>query len=475
MRTRAGAIGVVLLLAGCRMGPNYERPQTTPVATGWRDTAQTLRDSSFANVPWWGVFGDTTLQGLIRRALKENRDVHIALARVNEARALLGIQRLEYFPQINVQAGWRKSEGADSLLTGITNREMAWLGGGLSWELDLWGRLRRLNEAAAANLLSTEQGRRSLILTVVSDVARAYLEMIELDDQVAITDTQVVIRRASLEVARARFQGGLTSEMDVRQGENALAVAEGSHSRALRQRAQKENEISVLLGRTPEGIPRGVPLGQQGIPTVVPAGLPSDLLTRRPDVRQAEEQLRAANARIGAAKAALFPTISLTATGGTISDELGQLFKDGTGFWRIAPNVLQPIINTGRNRRQVAAERARTEAAVAQYEKTVLTAFREVEDQLVAVQRFREEAEAAARASTASRRSVLLAGLRYEGGVDNFLALLDAQRGQLDAQLQESGLQRQYRVAVIQLYKALGGGWDPVTDTIAVPQRKSGQ
>jgi len=475
MRTRAGAIGVVLLLAGCRTGPNYERPQTTPVATGWRDTAQTLRDSSFANVPWWGVFGDTTLQGLIRRALKENRDVHIALARVNEARALLGIQRLEYFPQINVQAGWRKSEGADSLLTGITNREMAWLGGGLSWELDLWGRLRRLNEAAAANLLSTEQGRRSLILTVVSDVARAYLEMIELDDQVAITDTQVVIRRASLEVARARFQGGLTSEMDVRQGENALAVAEGSHSRALRQRAQKENEISVLLGRTPEGIPRGVPLGQQGIPTVVPAGLPSDLLTRRPDVRQAEEQLRAANARIGAAKAALFPTISLTATGGTISDELGQLFKDGTGFWRIAPNVLQPIINTGRNRRQVAAERARTEAAVAQYEKTVLTAFREVEDQLVAVQRFREEAEAAARASTASRRSVLLAGLRYEGGVDNFLALLDAQRGQLDAQLQESGLQRQYRVAVIQLYKALGGGWDPVTDTIAVPQRKSGQ
>jgi multidrug efflux system outer membrane protein len=471
MRTRPGAILVVLMLAGCRMGPNYERPKTTPVATGWRDTAQTLRDSSFANVPWWGVFGDTTLQTLIRRALKENRDVHVALARVNEARALLGIQRLEYYPQINVQAGWRKSEGADSLLTGVTNSEMAWLGGGLSWELDLWGRLRRLNEAAAANLLATEEGRKSLILTVVSDVARAYLEMIELDDQVAITDTQVVLRRQSLDVARARFQGGLTSEMDVRQGENALAVAEGSASRALRQRAQKENEISVLLGRTPGTIPRGVPLAQQGIPTVVPAGLPSDLLTRRPDVRQAEEQLRAANARIGAAKAAMFPTISLTASGGTISDELGSLFKDGTGFWRIAPNLLQPIINTGRNRKQIAAERARTEAALAQYEKTVLTAFREVEDQLVAVQRFREEAAAAARASTASRRGVQLAGLRYEGGVDNYLALLDAQRAQLDAQLQESGLQRQYRLAVVQLYKALGGGWDPVTDTLALPNR----
>jgi len=295
--------------------------------------------------------------------------------------------------------------------------------------------------------------------------------VMELDDQVAITDTQVVIRRQSLDVARARFQGGLTSEMDVRQGENALAVAEGSASRALRQRAQKENEISVLLGRTPGAIPRGVPLAQQGIPTVVPAGLPSDLLTRRPDVRQAEEQLRAANARIGAAKAAMFPTISLTASGGTISDELGSLFKDGTGFWRIAPNLLQPIINTGRNRKQIAAERARTEAALAQYEKTVLTAFREVEDQLVAVQRFREEAAAAARASTASRRGVQLAGLRYEGGVDNYLALLDAQRAQLDAQLQESGLQRQYRLAVVQLYKALGGGWDPVTDTLALPNR----
>ena len=475
MHTRRSVIGAVLLLAGCAVGPNYQRPATTPTATAWRDSAQASRDSSFANVPWWGVFADDTLQTLIRRALRENQDIHIALARVNEARALLGIQRLEYLPQVNVQAGWRKSDGADSLLTGVGSDEMAFLGVGLSWELDLWGRLRRLNEAAAANLLATEQGRRSMILTIVSDVARAYMEMIELDDQVAITDTQVVIRRASLEVARARFQGGLTSEMDVRQGENALAVAEGSHSRALRQRTQKENEISVLLGRTPGGVSRGLPLSQQGVPTVIPAGLPSTLLNRRPDVRQAEEQLHAANARIGVAMAELFPTISLTASGGTISDDLGQLFKTGTGYWRVAPNLLLPIINSGRNRRQVAAERARTEAALGQYQKTVLTAFREVEDQLVAVQRLREEAEAAGRASTASRRSVLLAGLRYEGGIDNYLALLDAQRAQLDAQLQESGLQRQYRVAVIQLYKALGGGWDPVTDTLAMPLPKRGQ
>ena len=472
MRAVRWPLVAAILLAGCAMGPNYERPATTPVAAEWRDTTAS-RDSSFANVPWWEVLGDTTLQRLIRQALKENRDIHLALARVNEARALLGIQRLEYFPQINVVGGLRKSDGADSLLTGVTNDEMAYLGIGLSWELDLWGRLRRLNEAAAAELLATEQGRRAMILTVVSEVARAYMEMIELDGQVALTDTQMVIRRASLELARARFQGGLTSEMDVRQGENALAVAQGSNARARRQRTQKENELSVLMGRTPGAVPRGLPLLQQLATTEIPAGLPSQLLTRRPDVRQAEEQLHAANARIGAAVAAMFPTISLTASGGTISDELGSLGSSGTGFWRVAPNLFLPLLNSGRNRRQVAAERARTEAAMARYERTVLTAFREVEDALVGVRLFREEAEAAGRASVAARQGVNLAALRYEGGVDNYLALLDAQRAQLESDLHESALQRSYRVAVIQLYKALGGGWDPVTDTLALPSAKS--
>jgi multidrug efflux system outer membrane protein len=205
---------------------------------------------------------------------------------------------------------------------------------------------------------------------------------------------------------------------------------------------------------------------------VIPAGLPSELLERRPDVRQAEEQLHAANARIGAAIAALFPTISLTGAGGTVSDDLGRLFESGTGFWNIAANLLQPILNSGRNLKQVAAERARTEAAVGQYERTVLTAFQEVEDGIVSVQRLREEADAATRAATAARRSVVLAGKRYEGGVDNYLNLLDAQRAQLEAELQESLLQQQQRVAVVRLYRALGGGWDAVTDTLALPLPK---
>jgi len=457
------------------VGPNYKRPATTPAPTAWRDTAQAVRDSSYANLAWWAVLHDTTLQGLIRTALKENRDLQIALARVNEARALLGIQRLEILPQINIQGRVGHSQGADSLLTGVSTNELGFLGVTLNWELDLWGRLRRLNESAMASLLASEQGRRGVILTVVSEVARAYLELLDLDGQVGIAESQLRIRRQSLDLARARYQGGLTSELDVRQGENALAVAEGTRARVLRQRSQKENELSILLGRPPANLPRGLSLTQQQFPNVIPAGLPSQLLERRPDVRQAEEQLHAANARVGAAIAAQFPTISLTAAGGTISDDIGGLFKGGTGFFNIAGNLLQPLLNSGRNRKQVAAERARTEGSVGQYERTVLTAFREVEDGLVSVQRSREEAEAASRAAVAARLAVGLAADRYEGGVDTYLSLLDAQRTQLDAELQESQLQRQQRVAVVQLYKALGGGWDPVTDSLAMPPRRAGK
>jgi multidrug efflux system outer membrane protein len=257
----------------------------------------------------------------------------------------------------------------------------------------------------------------------------------------------------------------------VRQGENALAFAEQAQARTMRLQTLKENEISVLLGRLPADVPRGLSLANQRIPDAVPAGLPSRLLERRPDIKAAEERLHAENARIGAAIAALFPTISLTAAGGTVSNQLSNLFTTGTGFTRIAANLFQPILDHTRNKKQVEAERARTEAAVGQYEKTVLIAFQEVNDGLVAVQRLREETAAAARAALAVRQAVVLARARYEGGGDNYLNLLDAHREQLDAELRESELVRQHLVAVVRLYKALGGGWDPVTDSLAIPPR----
>lgn len=467
------APALLVLLGACAVGPNYERPTTLPTPLGWRDTTLALRDSSYANLPWWNIYADTTLQGLIRTALRENRDLRVALARVNESRAMLGIQRIEFLPQIDIVAGVSRREGADSLISGLSGADnIGSVGATLSWEIDLWGRLRRLNEAAKARLLATEHGRRGAILTLVGDVARTYLELRDLDQETLLAEQQVEIRRQSLALARARFEGGLTSELDVRQGESALANAEGIVASLKRQRTQKENEISVLLGRAPGSIPRGMALEAQTFPSVIPAGLPSDLLQRRADVRQAEEELRAANAQVGAAIAALFPTISLTARGGTVSNDLGNLFSAGTGFWNIAANLFQPLINRGRNLKQVAAERARTEAAVALYERAVLNAFREVEDGLVAVQRLQEEAAAGQRSVQAARRTVELATLRYEGGVDNYLNLLDAQRVLLDAELNTSSVVRRQKVAVVQLYKALGGGWDAVTDTLALPPPK---
>jgi len=471
VRLRLLAAALLLVPVACLVGPNYQRPPTTPIQPEWRAGNDSLGDSSYANLRWWEVLGDTTLQRLVRIALRENRDLYIALAHVNESRALLGIQRFESYPQIDVRASRRTANGADSAISGTGQRNVAFIEAEVSWELDLWGRLRRLDEAARATLLASEYARRGVIITVVSDVARAYLELRDLDAQVAIADAQVDIRRRSLAVADARFRGGLTSELDVRQGETALAVAEGTQARARRERTQKENELSVLIGTTPEALPRGLPLTAQRFETVIPAGLPSRLLERRPDIRAAEERLRAANARIGAAMAAMFPTISLTGAIGTVSSELTDLFRPGTGFWRLSATLLQPVIDKDRNKEQVAAERARTEEAVGEYEKTVLAAFQEVEDGLVAVQRLNEEAAAAGRAVTAARRSVVLADLRYQGGVDTYLNLLDSQREELNAELLESQLQRQRRVAVVQLYKALGGGWDPVTDTLALPPR----
>jgi multidrug efflux system outer membrane protein len=466
-----------LLAAGCAIGPGYERPtEVSAPVVNWRDTSLALRDSSYANVLWWNVFADTTLESLIRIALQENRDLHIALARVNEARALLGVQRLEFLPQLGVTGQGRTGEVGDSVLNTIAGPiGFSSVSIGLTWEIDLWGRVRRLNESARATLMASEQGRRGAIMTVVAEVARAYIELRDFDNQVAIAHRQVEIRQRSLDLARARFAGGLTSELDVRQGELALAGVEATQARLLRLQRLKENELSVLIGRPPSALPRGDTLGSQFVPQIVPAGLPSELLERRPDVRQAEEQVRAANARIGAAIGGLFPTISLTGAAGTASPELNGLFRGGASFWNLGANIFLPLLNRSNNLKTVAAERARTEAAVGQYEKVVLTAFQEVEDGLVSIQRLSEETQAAGRASLAAGQAVKLAELRYEGGVDNYLNLLDAQRSLLETELQVSSLMAEHRIAVVRLYKALGGGWDPHTDSLAVPRHKGGQ
>jgi multidrug efflux system outer membrane protein len=466
---RLWPVGLTLVIAACPVGPNFQTPPTA-VPEHWRDSTISTQDSSYANLPWWQVIGDTTLQELIRIALKENRDLRVALARVNEARAQLGIRRLELLPQINVGATLGTVNVNDSLL-GLRTGTYGFyeLSGSISWEIDLFGRLRRLNESAKAGLLATEYGRRGAIMTVVAEVARVYLELRDLDQQTVLALGTVDTRRQSLELARSRFEGGLTSELDMRQGEAELARAEGRVASIRAQAAQTEQELNFLLGRMPGTVPRGAALINQQFRTEIPPGLPSALLQRRPDVREAEQQLRAANAMIGAAIAARFPTISLTGVGGTRTDAIENLFKAGTGFWHLATNILLPIINAGRSGKQVQIERARTEAAVARYDQVVLNAFREVENGLVSVEQLQIQVGAAGRQVAAARRAVAIAQDRYQGGVDNYTTLLDAQRVLSDAELGESSLQRQQRVAVVQLYRALGGGWDPVTDSLALP------
>ena len=465
---RLWLVALVPVITACPVGPNFKVPETA-VPAQWRDSTISTQDSSYANLPWWQVLGDTTLRELVRSALRENRDLRIALARVNEARAQLGIRRLELLPQINVGATLGTVNVNDSLL-GLRQGQYGFyeLSGSISWEIDLFGRLRRLNESAKASLLATEYARRGAIMTVVADVARVYLELRDLDQQTVIAQSTVETRRQSLDLARSRFEGGLTSELDMRQGESELARAEGRVANVRLQAAVTEQNLSFILGRMPGTIPRGAALINQQFRTEIPPGLPSGLLTRRPDVREAEQQLRAANAMIGAAIAARFPTISLTAAGGTRSDAIENLFKAGTGFWHLATNVLLPIINAGRSGKQVAMERARTEGAVARYDAVVLNAFREVENGLVSLEQLQIQAAAATRQVAAARRAVVIAGDRYQGGVDSYTTLLDAQRVLADAELNESSLQRQQRVAVVQLYRALGGGWDPQTDSLSL-------
>jgi multidrug efflux system outer membrane protein len=457
------------VITACPVGPNFREPPAA-VPERWRDSTISTQDSSYANLPWWQVLGDTTLQELVRIALRENRDIRIALARVNETRAQLGIRRLELLPQINVSGTAGKVSVSDSLL-GLRTGTYGFfeLGASISWEIDLWGRLRRLNESAKAGLLATEYGRRAAIMTVVAEVAQTYLELRDLDQQTILALATVETRRQSLDLAKSRFEGGLTSELDMRQGEAELAKSEGRVAGIRLQAAETEQELNFLLGRMPGTVPRGAALINQRFRTEIPPGLPSSLLERRPDIREAAQQLHAANAMIGAAIAARFPTISLTGAAGTRTDAIENLFQAGTGFWHLATNVLLPIINAGRSGKQVQVERARTEAAVARYDQVVLNAFREVENGLMSLEQLQIQVGAGGRQVAAARRAVAIAADRYQGGVDNYTTLLDAQRVLSDAELGESSLQRQQRVAVVQLYRALGGGWDPVTDTLAIP------
>ena len=454
-------IGLSCFLMSCAMGPDYERPKTD-MAESFRMADASLDAPSIANLPWWELLRDEPLQQLMRIALEENKDLQRAVAVVDEFQARALIARSDYLPGMSV-SGNAPSLGRKTifLFPGFANPFNYYLQGTLTWELDLWGRVRRSNEAARADLLSKEENRRAVVLQLVSGVAESYFNLLQFDMQLDIAKRTLHSWEESVRIAQARLKQGMTSRLDTDQFEAERANAAARMAELERQMVQAENQLSVLLGRKPFSIPRGRALTDQVMPPAVPPGLPSELLQRRPDLLQAEQQLAAATARIGAAKAERFPKISLTGLLGVASPQLSQLFTDPASFGVAGVGLAAPLLNGQVLGFQQEAAEAQARQAVAQYEQTVLTAFREVEDSLVAVRTVRVQTDAQQQQVTALQSALKLAELRYKGGLANYLDVLVARRNLFEAELSLTGTRRLHLVSVVQLYKALGGGWSP--------------
>jgi len=468
--TRLRAITTMVgaaVLAGCTVGPNYHRPAlTTPaVLRGSPGDATAAGSESLAGLKWYEVFKDAQLQELVRKALEQNYDLRDAVARVEAARANLGITRADRYPNLSASADLTtlrfSSGGSFPLPQGVSQtRTFGSVAlNFLSFEADVWGRLRRATEAAQAELLASEENRKAVIMTLVGDVAASYFNLLELDAELAIAQRTLSTRENSLKLIQTRERRGLASLLDVRQGEQLVHLAAGTIPNVQRLIEQNENQISLLLGKNPDAVPRGRALTEQEQPPAVPPGLPSSLLERRPDVRAAEQNLIAANALIGVAKAGYYPRISLTGFLGSQSDQLSSLFSTSTGVWQLVPQVSQPIFTGGRTRGSVNLATAQQQIALIQYERVIQTAFREVADALVEHQRVRQERTEQELLVTTLQDRARLAYRRYEGGVDTLLNALDADRDLFASELGLAQTRRNELLALVQLYRALGGGW----------------
>jgi multidrug efflux system outer membrane protein len=461
----AAVLVVALVHAGCATRTEPMPPVDVPV--GWRTAADTT--ASLGDLPWGELFRTPELEVLVREALANNADLRIAAERIELARAQYGFERSALFPTLVADAAYTR---AKQPAIGPSNAivESSSLGLAVpSWEIDLWGRVRSSTEAARRQLLSAEETRRALHVSLIGQVASAYLTLLDLDTQLDVARTTVQARGESLRVVKARFQGGITSASDLRQAESNFAGAEAAVAALERSRAQAENALSVLVGRNPGPVARASRALPLATPPQLPAGLPSALLARRPDVLAAEQQIRAADASVDAARKAYFPVISLTGFLGFASPALKDLFDDGRSAWSVSPAVTLPVFTAGRLQSNVEAAEAQQRIALEQYRQTVRNAFREVDDTLVAYQRNVEQRDALGRVVRANRERERLADLRYRNGVTIYLEVLLAQQDTFESELQHSQATRAVYEAVVNLYTALGGGWEPPRGTPGRP------
>jgi multidrug efflux system outer membrane protein len=461
MRSLLSSLLIALLISGCTVGPDYKRPSAV-VPTEFRAVspeASKAEAASLGDQKWWDVFRDDQLQSLIRTAIQQNYDVRIAATRVLEAQAQLGITRSNQFPSVSGGANLSAQRTSQSIIFPAIEQSTGQLNLSAAWQLDFWGQYRRATEAARASLLSTEWGRRAVISSLVSSVASAYFQLRALDLQLELSENALTARRESLRLTSVLADHGNTSELDVRQAEQLVYTASEEIPDLERLIQQQENLLSTLLGNNPGPITRGLALTEQPHPPEVPAGIPSELLERRPDIRQSEQVLIAANAQIGVARAAYYPQIALTTSGGFQSDALARLFGGPAGLWSFAGYLVQPIFTAGRIRSGVRLAEAEQQEAVLSYQQTIQQSFREVSDALIGYRKLREFREQQELLTASAEGAAHLSNIRYKGGVTSYLEVLTNETNYFSAELNLAQAQANELLALVQLYQALGGGW----------------
>ncbi|MGC2111346.1 MAG: efflux transporter outer membrane subunit [Candidatus Korobacteraceae bacterium] len=475
MKALSAVLIATLLTVGCTVGPNYKRPtvdvpggyrgaapsQETPQAASPSSVEKTKQSAaqSLGEEKWWEVFQDQQLQELIRTALKSNYDVNIAAARILKAQAQLGITRADQLPTLSVGAAAINADIPRTTLTPNTDTSFNVAAASFNWQLDFWGKYRRATEAARANLLAARWAREYVTSTLVSNVAASYFQLRALDLQLDISKRTLADRKESLRLTQTLADGGAGTMIDVRQAEQLVATAAENIPDLERRIEQQENYLSTLLGNNPGPIARGLPLTEQPHAPEVPAGLPSELLARRPDIRQAEQQLIAANAQIGVAKAAYYPNISLTANAGFASSALTSLFTGPAGLWAFGGTLMQPIFSGGRIKSGVRYSEAQKQEMLLVYRQTIQQAFRGVSDSLVAYQKDRDFREYQDQLTVAAQDSARLSEVRYSGGRASYLEVLTNETNYFNAELGLAQARLNELLALVDLYRNLGGGW----------------
>lgn len=455
-RTLGSVFSTLLLgtaLISCKVGPNYESPDFTAPPAYLYGTNAT---DSLGDIKWWELFNDPTLDQLIIKAIDQNQDLKIAMERVTQARIAHKIQKAELLPQLNAQVSGARGNFQGFILPDAQSTYAAV--GNVNWELDLWGKLRRLNEAALADYLGSEYGLKSVRLALVSEVANNYLLMKEYKASLEISKQTLQLRDSSVRLVQARFDEGYAAEIDLNQAQIQRAIAAVAVPRFDRLLKQSQNALSILIGEAPQEIDKGVPLDEFTIVPDIPVGLPSELLARRPDLQEAEQLIIAQNAFVGVAIANRFPSLSLTGVLGVASNDLSSLTSNGLA-WNVAGSLTGPLFNWGQNKRRVEIEKSRLEQSYLNYEAQVLNAFREVEDALIGIENYNGEVQARRDHVTAAVNAQHLSGERYDKGVTSYLEYIESQRQAFEAQLGYVSAKRALLSSYVQLYRAMGGGW----------------